>query len=359
VHIVPSGWYQDPQIRSTPNDRPADRQCIDMSVVRPFILAVAVLMAIISEAASASALPRLPALGVWPLDGRPEVTRGFDPPVQRWNAGHRGVDLAARVGTLVRAAAGGTVRFAGTIAGRGVVVVDHGSVRSIYEPVLPAVDAAATVAAGQVIGRIGLGSHCSSSCLHWGLRRGEEYLNPLQLLDDHSGSVRLVGAAQRDVATAAAAARAAEIARFPTPATLPTSAGSAGNHGFVSPVPGAITSGFGMRFHPVLRTWKLHDGTDIGAACGTPIRAPYTGRVSSAYYNAGYGNRLMIDHGVVGGRRVITGLNHATRYVVGVGQPVSQGQVIGYVGSTGFSTGCHLHLMIWLDGVVVDPMTWL
>jgi murein DD-endopeptidase MepM/ murein hydrolase activator NlpD len=105
--------------------------------------------------------------------------------------------------------------------------------------------------------------------------------------------------------------------------------------------------------------WKLHDGTDFRAGCGTPIRAPYAGRVSSAYYNAGYGNRLMIDHGVVGGRRVITGLNHATRYVVGVGQQVSQGQVLGYVGSTGLSTGCHLHLMIWLDGAVVDPMTWL
>jgi murein DD-endopeptidase MepM/ murein hydrolase activator NlpD len=353
------GSYQHPQIRWTPNDRPADRQGIDVSVVRPLILASLVLMAIISPPASASALPRLPALGVWPLDGRPDVTRGFDPPVQRWNAGHRGVDLAARVGTLVRAAAGGTVRFAGTIAGRGVVVVDHGSVRSTYEPVVPEVDAGEPVAAGQVIGRIGRGSHCASGCLHWGLRRGEEYLNPLQLLDDHSGSVRLVAAAQRDLAMAAAAARAAEIARLPTPATIPASPGSARNHGFVLPVPGAITSGFGMRFHPVLRMWKLHDGTDFRASCGTPIRAPYKGRVISAYYNAGYGNRLMIDHGVVGGRRVITGLNHATRYVVDVGQQVSQGQVLGYVGSTGFSTGCHLHLMIWLDGAVVDPMTWL
>ncbi len=116
------------------------------------------------------------------------------------------------------------------------------------------------------------------------------------------------------------------------------------------PVAGRITSGFGMRFHPVLRIWKLHDGTDYGAPCGSPIRAPRAGRVSAVYVSAGYGNRLMIDHGVIDGRHVITGFNHATGYVVDVGQHVGRGQVIGYVGSTGFSTGCHLHLMLWLDG---------
>ena len=72
---------------------------------------------------------------------------------------------------------------------------------------------------------------------------------------------------------------------------------SSAGHGFSFPVPARITSPFGMRFHPVLRYWKLHDGTDFGAACGTPIRAPRAGRVAERYYNAGYGNRLMIDHG--------------------------------------------------------------
>jgi murein DD-endopeptidase MepM/ murein hydrolase activator NlpD len=133
---------------------------------------------------------------------------------------------------------------------------------------------------------------------------------------------------------------------------------SSAGHGFSYPVATHITSPFGMRFHPVLRYWKLHDGTDFGAACGTPIRAPKAGRVAERYYNAGYGNRLMIDHGHLGGRYVTTGYNHASRYIVRVGQRVQKGQVIGYVGSTGFSTGCHLHLMVWLNGRLRNPMTW-
>ena len=137
----------------------------------------------------------------------------------------------------------------------------------------------------------------------------------------------------------------------------PSAMSTAGN-GFSFPVPARITSPFGMRFHPVLRYWKLHDGTDFGAACGTPIRAPRAGRVAERYYNVGYGKRLMIDHGYVNGRYVTTGYNHASRYIVGVGQRVGKGQIIGYVGSTGFSTGCHLHLMVWLNGRLRNPMTW-
>ena len=129
-------------------------------------------------------------------------------------------------------------------------------------------------------------------------------------------------------------------------------------HGFSFPVPARITSPFGMRFHPVLHYWKLHDGTDFGAGCGTPIRAPRAGRVAERYYNAGYGNRLMIDHGYIGGRYVTTGYNHASRYLVRVGQRVNKGQIIGYVGTTGFSTGCHLHLMVWINGRLRNPMTW-
>jgi murein DD-endopeptidase MepM/ murein hydrolase activator NlpD len=130
------------------------------------------------------------------------------------------------------------------------------------------------------------------------------------------------------------------------------------SHGFSFPVSAPITSPFGMRFHPVLRYWKLHDGTDFGAACGSAIRAPSSGRVAERYYNAGYGNRLMIDHGFHSGKYVTTGYNHASGYVVHVGQHVRKGQVIGYVGTTGFSTGCHLHLMVWLNGRVTNPMTW-
>jgi murein DD-endopeptidase MepM/ murein hydrolase activator NlpD len=80
--------------------------------------------------------------------------------------------------------------------------------------------------------------------------------------------------------------------------------------------------------------------------------------VAERYFNGAYGNRLMIDHGVVAGRYVTTGYNHAQRYRVSVGERVSKGEVIGYVGSTGLSTGCHLHYMLWLDGGRVNPMSW-
>jgi murein DD-endopeptidase MepM/ murein hydrolase activator NlpD len=332
-----------------------------MPVLRPVLLALSLAVVMVSFPMAASALPRRSLQGVWPLDGPATVVRGFHPPAMRWTAGHRGVDLATRPGAPVRAAADGTVRFAGQIAGRGVVVVDHGSVRTTYEPVKAEVRVGSGVVAGQPIGRIGMGSHCAAPCLHWGLRRGADYLDPLQLVSagDHRGGVRLVGAEQREVAKRATVARAASVGTPLTgPATALEAARSEGRHGFLQPVTGGITSGFGRRFHPVLRIWKLHDGTDYGAVCGSPIRAPQAGRVSAAYGNAGYGNRLMIDHGVIEGHHVVTGFNHATRYVVDVGQRVDRGQVIGYVGSTGFSTGCHLHLMLWLDGSLRNPATY-
>ncbi len=137
-----------------------------------------------------------------------------------------------------------------------------------------------------------------------------------------------------------------------------SSSGKSASHGFSYPVSAPITSPYGMRFHPILKYWKLHDGTDFGASCGTSIRAPYSGKVVEKYYNAGYGNRLLIDHGVVDGKFVTTAYNHAIRYTVGVGDHVSKGEVIGYVGTTGYSTGCHLHLMVYLDGKMRNPMTW-
>lgn len=137
-----------------------------------------------------------------------------------------------------------------------------------------------------------------------------------------------------------------------------SNSGSSAHHGFIYPVNGPITSAYGMRFHPVLKYWKLHDGTDFGVGCGTPIKAAYSGTVTERYFNVGYGNRLLISHGKVDGRRVTTAYNHATRYTVRPGQKVSKGETIGYVGSTGYSTGCHLHYMIYLDGNMSNPMRW-
>jgi len=317
------------------------------------LLGVATLVAVGGRAPAAA--DSIPSTGQWPLTGAVWVVAGYDPPAQRWNAGHRGVDLAAHRGAAVLAAAAGRVSFASRLAGRGVVVVDHGSVRTTYEPVDALAAVGDGVEAGAVIGRLGRGGHCSSSCLHWGLKRGDTYLNPLLLVGGGESVLRLLPADQRPVAQRRAAKRTAEAQvaeqEVSTFAVIP-----AGRGGFARPVPGGITSPFGMRFHPVLHVWKLHDGTDFGASCGTPIRAPATGRVASVSYNAGYGNRLMLDH-ELDGRRVRTGYNHATRYVVRPGTVVRRGQLLGYVGTTGYSTGCHLHLMLWVGGRLANPMT--
>ncbi len=325
----------------------------------PVMILFGLLLAAGSAPVTARAEPPPPGPTGWPLPGTIEVVRPFDPPAERWGAGHRGVDLAAAAGSPVLAAAAGTVTYAQTLAGRGVMVVDHGATRTTYEPVTALVPVGTRVEAGTKIGTLEPG-HCRpADCLHWGWRRGETYLDPMLLGGEagpapgDGGRVRLVGEAQREIAEERAEERAAA-----RQAGVAGPVGPAGEHGFIAPVAGSITSPFGMRFHPVLKITKLHDGTDFGAGCGAPIRAPYPGRVSQASFNAGYGNRLMIDHGVIAGRHVVSGYNHASSYAVGVGQPVVQGQMIGSVGTTGYSTGCHLHLMLWLDGNLVDPMSW-
>ncbi|HEX6249398.1 MAG TPA: peptidoglycan DD-metalloendopeptidase family protein [Nocardioidaceae bacterium] len=127
----------------------------------------------------------------------------------------------------------------------------------------------------------------------------------------------------------------------------------------IYPVDGYLTSSYGMRFHPVYKRWSLHDGTDFGASCGTPIRAAASGTVVAMYYNSGYGNRIVMDHGLRGGVGLGTSYNHLSSYSTYVGQRVQRGDVIGYVGTTGASTGCHLHFMVFENGATVDPMKWL
>jgi murein DD-endopeptidase MepM/ murein hydrolase activator NlpD len=133
-------------------------------------------------------------VGVWPLVPQPDVVRGFDPPDSPYGAGHRGVDLAGAPGQPVRASLAGTVSFAGSLAGRGVVVVDHGATRTTYEPVAATVSVGDVLAAGDRIGRLQLpGSHCfPQACLHWGWIRNADdvYLDPLRLVG--GGPVRLL-----------------------------------------------------------------------------------------------------------------------------------------------------------------------
>ncbi len=154
---------------------------------RPLVVVAVVLVALVSLARPAGAVgpPVDPVpIGVWPLQPTPQVVRSFDPPDSPWGAGHRGVDLAGRVGQTVHTALPGRVSFAARLAGRGVVVVDHGSTRTTYEPVSATVRVGDAVARGQPIGTLELaGSHCFPlACLHWGWRRGATYLDPLLLV---------------------------------------------------------------------------------------------------------------------------------------------------------------------------------
>ena len=124
------------------------------------------------------------------------------------------------------------------------------------------------------------------------------------------------------------------------------------------PVAGGVTSPFGYRTHPIYGYWGLHDGTDFGGGCGQPIHAAESGRVVSSYWSDVYGRRLIVNHGVLNGAGVATIYNHAASYTVGAGAQVQRGQVIGYVGDTGWSTACHLHFTVMANGQAVDPANW-
>lgn len=136
--------------------------------------------------------PALAASWTWPVAGPREVSRPFAPPETRYASGHRGADLPAVPGAVVRAAGAGRVSYAGLLAGRGVVVVVHGDLRTTYEPVVASVAVGDVVAAGAPLGTLSAGhAGCPvSACLHWGLRRGDTYLDPVRLVE--AGPVRLL-----------------------------------------------------------------------------------------------------------------------------------------------------------------------
>lgn len=130
---------------------------------------------------------------VWPLDPQPQVVEPFSAPAAEWGPGHRGVDLLGYPGQPVHAAQAGTVTFAGMLAGRGVLVVSHGSTRTTYEPVSASVRVGDAVHAGERIGILQQSplNHCwPRTCLHWGLIEGETYLDPLTLVG--GGPIRLL-----------------------------------------------------------------------------------------------------------------------------------------------------------------------
>ena len=125
--------------------------------------------------------------------------------------------------------------------------------------------------------------------------------------------------------------------------------------GFITPSDGPITSPFGYRIHPILGYARLHSGTDFGAAYGSPVRAAKAGEVIFAGWNGGYGNCVIIAH--AGGLSTLYG--HMSELAVREGVSVGQGETIGWVGSTGASTGPHLHFEVWVGGSPIDPMNVL
>lgn len=183
------------------------------------------------------------------------------------------------------------------------------------------------VRAGDVIGHVGAG-HCKDVCLHWGLTDGTTYFDP----------------------TAYLAVRPVELVPLGTIPSAPPPLVIGGSPAGM-PVAGPITSRFGPRLHPVLGIRKLHDGVDIAADCGTPVSSPLAGTVLSVETHPAYGNRVIVQHD---GLR--TAYAHLRTALVVKGQQLPAGGRVGSVGSTGLSTGCHLHWMAWRGDTLVDPL---
>jgi murein DD-endopeptidase MepM/ murein hydrolase activator NlpD len=294
-------------------------------MMRRFAALALLLLLVAPPSAGAAADP-----WTWPLDDH-AIGERFDPPATDYGPGHRGVDLAATAGDVVRAVAAGRVVFAGQVGGVGVVSIDHGHERSTYQPVKARVEAGDAVRAGQVIGTLlGSPSHCATACLHLGRRVGGDYLDPLDLLG--GGRFRLI---------------------TPHGAPPPPPAGLGGD--LRRPVGGPITSPYGMRVHPVTGVRKLHDGTDFGVPCGTPVHAAAAGVVVSGSSAGPYGRRIVLRHRP----GFETTYNHLSGQSVSVGDRVRAGQVIGRSGNTGLSTGCHLHFMVLRSGTPINPQEFL
>lgn len=189
---------------------------------------------------------------------------------------------------------------------------------------------------------------------------------------------RAAEAAAAAEAANAAAAAAAAAAQRPAPQPVepepivptaprpvaPIQSGSPSAFGLRAPVSGPISSGFGWRATPVGTIdfngsgGYTHTGLDYGVGCGTPLYAPAAGEVWFADSNAlsGAGNRIVLNHGVVQGNALATNFYHLSSFDVSPGQKVSAGQLIGRTGTTGNSTGCHLHFETVLNGSLVDPL---
>ena len=188
-------------------------------------------------------------------------------------------------------------------------------------------------------------------------KKAAEIANVKKMQAQSDVLTRQLAARAKAAREAAARAAAARGARQPVPRSVPQGIRS----GFLSyPSNAPVSSEFGMRFHPVLRIWRLHAGIDFAANCGSPVYAAAGGDVIMATpvsQSGGYGNRLVIDHGLQRGVDLTTTYNHLSSFVV-TGGHVGRGQLVAYSGTTGLSTGCHLHFETRQDGTPVNPRLW-
>lgn len=159
--------------------------------------------------------------------------------------------------------------------------------------------------------------------------------------------------AEEQATQAAAAARIAALNQQPS--GMPARSISGGIFG--APLSSlSVTSPYGYRVHPITKTRRLHAGTDFGIGCGTPIYASQSGTVSFAGWEGAGGKSTYINHGTINGSKWQTTYRHQSQFKVSVGASVQKGQVIGLVGSTGGSTGCHLHFEVWQNGKTINPL---
>lgn len=270
---------------------------------------------------------------IWPVSG--PVVRGFDPPEQTYGAGHRGIDIAAPPGTEVVAPADGVISFVGVINYVAMLTITHGDVRTTYQPVSSTLAQGDKVVLGQVIGFL-LDGHGSTTSLHFGVLQGSTYLDPLAWLGGSPNPIRLLPAGS-------------------TVPPLPPGTNQANGTANGWPVAGRVSSGFGWRMHPIRHVRQFHDGIDIAAPCGTPVVTPWAGVVASTGTSSSMGRYIIISHA----SGLVTTYMHLSAILVSAGQQLAGNQQIGWVGTTGLSTGCHLHFRTHRNGVAVNPLTLL
>lgn len=245
----------------------------------------------------------------WPVAGE-MIVHDWEKPKTSYSAGHRGIDLLTLVGAEVYASASGVVHYIGSIDNVPAISISHGEVRSTYQPVVAVVKIGQEVRKGELIGHIvRRGNHCKAvSCLHFGVKRDAEYLDPNLFLTTTPKVV---------------------LINPNGPPPLPA--------GFL-PVAGPISSPMGWRTHPITGRRHFHDGIDIAAPCGKKVRSVNSGRVVFAGSKGGYGKRVEVKT-----EAEVASYSHLSKLLVKKGDQIERGTVVGKVGTTGTSTGCHLH----------------